>query len=79
MSYQRDFERRIKVGIIGAGSHCYRNVLPTMNYLPVEIKAICDINEEIAKKQQGNMATVHTIQAPKKCMKRRISKLYLSR
>lgn len=59
MSYQREFENRIKVGIVGAGSHCYRNVLPTMNYLPVEIKAICDINEDSARKtamQYGNCA-----------------------
>jgi len=59
MSYQRDFDKRIKVGVIGAGSHCYRNVLPTMNYLPVEIKAICDVNEAVAKKtakQYGDCA-----------------------
>ena len=46
MSYQRDFERRLKVGIVGVGGHCYRNLLPTMNYLPVRIVAMCDVNEE---------------------------------
>ena len=46
MSYQREYKTRIPVAIIGAGSHCYRNILPVMNYLPVEIKAICDPNEE---------------------------------
>ncbi|MBI4979024.1 MAG: Gfo/Idh/MocA family oxidoreductase [Spirochaetes bacterium] len=50
MSYQRDFEKRLNVGIIGAGSHCYRNVLPTMNYLPVKVQAICDLNAAIAEK-----------------------------
>jgi predicted dehydrogenase len=49
MSYQREFKTRIGVGVIGAGSHCYRNILPVMNYLPVEIKAICDPNEELGQ------------------------------
>lgn len=49
MSYQREFEKRIKVGIIGVGSHCYRNILPVMNFLPVRIKAVCDVNVDAAK------------------------------
>ncbi len=49
MSYQREFKTRIKVGVIGAGSHSYRNILPVMNYLPVELLAICDPNEELGK------------------------------
>jgi len=49
LSYQREYKKRINVGIIGAGSHCYRNILPVMNFLPVKIKAICDINYELAK------------------------------
>lgn len=49
MSYQREYERRIRVGIVGAGSHCYRNILPVMNFLPVEIVAICDVNETPVK------------------------------
>jgi len=50
MSYQRDFdkENRIPVAIIGAGSHAYRNILPVMNHLPVQIVAICDINANLA-------------------------------
>lgn len=50
MSYQREFEKRIRVGIVGAGSHCYRNILPVMNYLPVQLVAICDRNERIAER-----------------------------
>lgn len=59
MSYQREFEKRLKIGVIGVGSHCYRNILPAMNYLPVEIKAICDLNIDAAKitaAQYGNCA-----------------------
>jgi len=50
MSYQRDFvkDNRIPVAIIGVGSHAYRNILPVMNYLPVRLIAVCDINENQA-------------------------------
>ena len=46
MPYQREYKKRICVGLVGAGSHCYRNMLPVMNYLPVEVKAICNPTEE---------------------------------
>ena len=49
MSYQRDFEERLNVAVVGVGSHAYRNVLPTMTFLPVRIKAFCDINIERAE------------------------------
>jgi len=45
LSYQREFEKKIKVAVIGIGSHCYRNILPSMTWLPVELVALCDINE----------------------------------
>ena len=48
MSYQRSFEKVLQVGIVGVGSHCYRNILPAMNYLPVHIRAVCDINANLA-------------------------------
>jgi predicted dehydrogenase len=57
MSYQRDFEKKINIGLVGIGSHAYRNLLPAFNYLPVNLKAICNrSNEEVAKvtaKQYG--------------------------
>jgi len=46
MSYQREFERRLNVGVVGVGGHCYRNLLPAMNYLPVRLVAMCDVNAE---------------------------------
>ena len=46
MSYQREFEKRIPVAVIGAGSHGYRNILPVLNYLPVQLKAIVGVNPE---------------------------------
>jgi predicted dehydrogenase len=50
MTYQRDFDRRLKVGIVGVGSHAYRNLLPTLNFLPVSLTAICDSNLGLAEK-----------------------------
>lgn len=49
MSYQREFERKLKVGIVGVGSHAYRNLLPAMNYLPVALQAVCDSNRPRAE------------------------------
>ena len=49
MTYQRDFERRLKVGMVGVGSHAYRNLLPAMNYLPVSLQAVCDRNGKLAE------------------------------
>lgn len=62
MSYQRDFEKRLKVGVVGLGSHCYRNILPAMNYLPVSIQAMCDIDRERAEKtaSQYGVTRVYT-------------------
>lgn len=50
MSYQREFEKRLRVGVVGLGSHAYRNVLPTMHFLPVELTAFCDLNLELAQR-----------------------------
>lgn len=50
MSYQREFERQLNIAIVGAGSHSYRNILPAMTFLPVRVKAICDLNPEVAEK-----------------------------
>ena len=49
MSYQRDFEKRLNVAVVGVGSHGYRNVLPTMTFLPIRLKAFCDVNIDRAK------------------------------
>lgn len=50
MSYQRDFEERLNVAVVGVGTHAYRNVLPTMTFLPVRLTAFCDVNIDRAKR-----------------------------
>ncbi|HEY8666472.1 MAG TPA: Gfo/Idh/MocA family oxidoreductase [Tepidisphaeraceae bacterium] len=49
MSYQREFPRRLDVALVGAGSHGYRNILPTFNFLPLRLRAVCDVNESLAR------------------------------
>ena len=44
MSYQREFEKRLNVAIVGVGSHGYRNILPTLTFLPIRLKALCDLD-----------------------------------
>lgn len=50
MEYQREAERKVRVGIVGVGSHSYRNILPTLTYLPIELVAIADVDEEVGTK-----------------------------
>ena len=45
MSYQRDFERTVRLGVVGLGSHSYRNILPALTFLPVRVQAFCDCDE----------------------------------
>ncbi len=42
MKYNFEYERKIRVGFIGAGGHSFRNVYPTFQYAPVELVAVCD-------------------------------------
>ena len=48
MTYQRDFDKRIRLGLVGVGSHAYRNILPALHYLPVTLCAISDPDTERA-------------------------------
>lgn len=50
MSYQRAYERRLRIGVIGVGSHAYRNILPALHYLPVELVALCDIDADLLRR-----------------------------
>lgn len=47
MKYQWEYEKRLRIGMVGTGSHTYRNLLPALNYLPVELKALCGVSDRI--------------------------------
>jgi len=59
LSYQRDFAERINVGIIGIGSHGYRNILPLMNYLPVKVKAVCNRTADVGRATAAQYGCAH--------------------
>ncbi|MBW5444808.1 gfo/Idh/MocA family oxidoreductase [Cohnella sp. CFH 77786] len=48
ITYNFEYERKLRVGFIGAGGHSYRNVYPTFQYAPVELVAVCDVNKDRA-------------------------------
>ncbi|MEU6213656.1 Gfo/Idh/MocA family oxidoreductase [Streptomyces sp. NPDC047023] len=48
MSYQREFGRRLRVGLVGLGGHGYRTLLPALNNLPVSLDAVCDLDAGLA-------------------------------
>ncbi len=40
----------MRVGLVGVGSHTYRNILPALHYLPVTLAALCDVDEALARR-----------------------------
>ena len=49
ITYQFEYDQLIPCAFIGAGGHSYRNVYPTFQYAPVDLRAVCDVNETRAK------------------------------
>lgn len=49
MTYQREYERRLNVAVVGVGNHAYRNLLPSLHYLPVRLAAVCDVDAARAR------------------------------
>lgn len=49
MSYQREFTKRLNVAVVGVGMHAYRNILPAMTFLPVSLRALCDVDARKAE------------------------------
>src|SRR6185312_5041486 len=47
MTYQREYERKLRIGVVGVGSHAYRNILPALHYLPISLVALCDLNGDL--------------------------------
>lgn len=43
ISYQFEYDERLRCAFIGAGGHSYRNVYPAFQYAPVELLAVCDV------------------------------------
>ena len=41
-NFNFEYKNKINLGYVGCGEHSYRNILPALKYLPVELQAICD-------------------------------------
>jgi predicted dehydrogenase len=40
----------LKIGVVGCGSHVYRNILPSLRFIPeASLEAVCDLKSEKAK------------------------------
>jgi predicted dehydrogenase len=44
VQYQFEYDERIPVAFIGAGGHSFRNVYPALQYAPVDLRAVCDLD-----------------------------------
>ncbi len=44
ITYNFEYDRRIRACFIGAGGHAFRNVYPALRYAPVELVAVCDLD-----------------------------------
>jgi len=42
--YSFEYERRLRVGFVGAGGHSFRNIYPAFRYAPVELVAVADLD-----------------------------------
>ena len=42
-------ERQIRAGFIGCGSHSFRNLYPTLQFAPVDLIAVCDLDRDRAE------------------------------
>jgi predicted dehydrogenase len=42
-------EPRIRAGFIGCGSHSFRNLYPVMQFVPVELVTVCDLDSQKAE------------------------------
>ena len=44
LRFRHEYENRMRVALVGCGEHAFRNILPALNYLPVDLVATCDVN-----------------------------------
>ncbi len=47
--YNWEYERRVRACFIGCGGHAVRNIYPTFQYAPIDLVAVCDLDEAKAK------------------------------
>ena len=48
ITYNFEYDRKVRAGFIGCGDHAYRNIFPTFQYAPIDLIAVCDLQAERA-------------------------------
>lgn len=52
-------EKKAKLGFIGCGSHATSSLYPTIHTIPeIELVAVCDLKEELAKRNARNFGAL---------------------
>lgn len=49
VKFNFEYDTKLRAGFIGCGAHAFRNVYPTFDYAPIDLVAVCDLNEEKAE------------------------------
>ena len=49
MPFNYEYTRHIRAGFIGCGKHAFQSILPSFQYAPVELVAVCDLREDRAR------------------------------
>lgn len=49
VKFSNEYDRRLKIGVIGCGKHAFRFIYPALRYLPVELKSVCSRSKEKAE------------------------------
>jgi predicted dehydrogenase len=44
ITYNHEYQRKLKTTFIGCGEHAQRNIYPTFQYAPVDLVAVCDLD-----------------------------------
>lgn len=49
LTYRHEFDRRLRVAMVGCGGQAFRNILPAFNFAPVDLVATCDVDAARAR------------------------------
>ncbi|OGR51742.1 MAG: hypothetical protein A2049_10430 [Elusimicrobia bacterium GWA2_62_23] len=60
VKFAHEYDRRLKIGVIGCGKHAFRFIYPALRYLPVELKSVCSRSKEKAEACAKSFGAEHS-------------------
>lgn len=48
--FRHEYDKHLRVALVGCGGHAFRNILPALNYLPIDLAATCDVDADRAER-----------------------------